>query len=535
MILDHLAHDIFLLMLNLSQLRSAERILEVFLEAMNHAQQAIQLRIAQDGDTETGVGERVAIATMHYTFGNVWLEPATPAPAPEVLGLVRNALKMLALVLENRAQAQALADENLRLEEAVQARTEELLQTNIQLRVEIAEREHAEEQQRYLQGLLQNIINSLPAALITLNATGHILNWNLTAAQLTGQALEGKQGQRLWQVCPELAHYQGLFEEVIRSQQAISRPREPWLHGNALAHRDITVFPLTANGLTGAVLRIEDVTQRVRLEEAAFLTTKMVSMGRLAAGMAHEINNPLGAIMQGAQILQRAFDLNNTHTLNLLDRCNLEPEKIACYLEERGLYEYLEGIRTAGARAAKIIEDLLYFSHDQAMDFSMYDLNALVNQTLDLAKTDYDLRTRYDFRNLGLVCEFAPDLPQVACDGAQIQQVILNLVRNAAQAMTEKSQSSTSSAYHPMLTLRTQHREHAIYIEVEDNGPGISETVKKHLFEPFFTTKDVGSGTGLGLWVCWSIVVERHHGQIYAETGNDGGARFVVALPIQGF
>ncbi len=531
MIVDHLAHDIFLLMLNLAQLRSVERIMAVFLEAMNDAQPAIRLRLAQDGDAGTGVGERVAIATMHYTFGHVWLEPATSSPSLEIAGLVRNALRMLALVLENRAQAQALADENVRLEEAVAARTEELLRTNTQLRIEIAEREYAEVQLRYLQDLLQNTINSLSTALITLNATGHILNWNLAAARLTGQALEGSQGQLLWQVCPELTRYRDMFEEVMRVKQAVYRHREPWTHEAGLAHHDVTVFPLTFNGLSGAVLRIEDVTQRVRLEEATFQATKMISVGRLAAGMAHEINNPLGSIMQGTQVLQRAFDLQNLHTLNYLDRCSLDPESLARYVEMRGLNEYFEGIRAAGSRAAKIITDLLSFSHDRAADFSLCDLNMLANQTLDLARTDYDLKTRYDFRNIALVCEFAPDLPPVLCDGPQIQQVILNLVRNAAQAVVEKSKSEAT--YQPQLTLRTQRRGPAVYLAVEDNGPGIPETVQQHLFEPFFTTKDVGSGTGLGLWVCWSIVVERHKGQILVETGAAGGARFVVVLPLQ--
>ncbi len=531
MIVDHLAHDIFLLMLNLSQLHSVDRIMAVFLEAMNAVQQVVRLRRAQDGDEETGVGERVAIATMHYTFGYVWLNPLTSMPEPEVLGLVRNALRMLALVLENRAQAQALADENVRLEDAVQARTEELSQANMQLRIEIAEREHAEVQLRYLQGLLQNTINSLSTALITLNATGHVLNWNLAAAQLTGRSLEGRQGQVLWQVCPPLARYRDVFEEVIREKQAAYRHRELWTNEPGLTYHDVAVFPLTTDGLSGAVLRIEDVTQRVRLEEATFQATKLISVGRLAAGMAHEINNPLASMMQGTQVLQRAFDSQNPHTLEHLRRCEINPESLACYVETRGLNDYFDGIRAAGLRAAKIIADLLRFSHDQTADFSPCDLNALMDQTLDLARADYDLKTRHDFHNIALVCDFAPDLPPVLCDGPQIQQVILNLVRNATQAMVAKSRGD--GVYEPRLTLQTQRREGAVCLAIEDNGPGISESIRNHLFEPFFTTKDVGDGTGLGLWVCWSIVVERHKGQILVEKGDEGGARFVVVLPLQ--
>jgi signal transduction histidine kinase len=234
-------------------------------------------------------------------------------------------------------------------------------------------------------------------------------------------------------------------------------------------------------------------------------------------------------MLQSAQILQRAFDIEHQRTRERLERCGVDPAGLACYLQERGVPEYLAGMRETGMRAAKIVADLLSFSRKSSSNFAPHDLNGLVEQTLDLAATDYDLKKKYDFRDIEIVRDLAPRLPEVTCDGQQIQQVVLNLVRNAAQALT-----SEEGVARPCLIVRTVLAADLAYVrlEVEDNGPGIPENIRQRLFEPFFTTKDVGEGTGLGLWLCWSIVVERHQGQIWAEAGPEGGSRFVVELPL---
>jgi signal transduction histidine kinase len=133
----------------------------------------------------------------------------------------------------------------------------------------------------------------------------------------------------------------------------------------------------------------------------------------------------------------------------------------------------------------------------------------------------------------------------VLCDGQLIQQVVLNLVRNAAQEMARKEQTTPAleEGYQPRLTLRSslaqnEHgqkaHEQMVRLEIEDNGPGFPEGAQSQLFEPFFTTKDEGEGTGLGLWLCWSIIVEQHQGRIWGEPSSEGGARFVIELPVQG-
>ncbi|MBN1582512.1 MAG: PAS domain S-box protein [Anaerolineae bacterium] len=426
------------------------------------------------------------------------------------------------------ANQTAVAIDNARLHEAVQQ--------------ELAERRRAEAEILRLQHLLQNIADSMPSALITLDATGLVLTWNPAAEILTGQPEIQVQGHLLWRVCPELGRYRDLFEYVIQEGRVAHRNRELVSTQGGTVYRDVSVFPLKADDVAGGVMRIDDVTRRVQLEELMVQSAKMASVGGLAAGVAHEINNPLSVMLQSTQMIQMAFDTQRPRTVGRLEKVGLDAKAFGHYLQTCDVYEYLDGIQDAGRRAAKIVSDLLSFSHKGSSEIAPYDLNGLVEKTLALASIDYDLKKKVDLKDIEIVRELDAGLPEVLCDGQQIQQVILNLVQNAAQAMAQKTKSDRE--YKPRLMLRTwlvsdssslAHTERTfVRVEVEDNGPGIPQAVRMRLFEPFFTTKEVGEGTGLGLWLCWSIIVERHGGQIEVESGREGGARFVIALPVAG-
>ncbi|MBN1933396.1 MAG: response regulator [Anaerolineae bacterium] len=396
----------------------------------------------------------------------------------------------------------------------------------------LVERRQSEREISRLQHLLQNITDSMPSALITLDAQGCILTWNPAAETLTRCTTEQVKRHVLWDTCPMLERYRDLFDQVLQSQKIAHRHREAIQTSHETRFYDVDVFPLFTDGVTGAVLRVDDVTQRVHIEEMMLQSTKMASVGGLAAGVAHEINNPLGAIMQSAQLLQLSLDTQNTRTRTRLEAAGLDPDHLEAYLQERNLLSYIQGIRDMGARAAKIVSDLLSFSRKGISNPAPRDLNALIEQTLELAATDYDLRRQYDFRNIEIVYALDRTLPRVICEGQQIQQVVLNLVRNAAQAMAEKRANDLS--YKPRLTLRTTWIDTYVRVDIQDNGTGIPEATRTRLFEPFFTTKEVGEGTGLGLWLCWSIIVERHGGHIWAEPAEGAGACFAFELPIAG-
>ncbi len=408
---------------------------------------------------------------------------------------------------------------------------------------DITERVRAEAEITRLQDLLHNITESMPSVLIALSQTGHVLLWNPAAQALTGKSAEQVKDRPLWETCPALAHYRSLFDQVVHERQAARWHKEPLVMETGIVYHDVSVFPLVASAVEGAVLRIDDVTRQVQLEEMMLQSAKMASVGGLAAGVAHEINNPLGAMMQSTQMLQVSLDTQRPRTRERLQTYGIDPEGLERYLRDRGVFDYMEGIRATGGRAAKIVSDLLSFSRKSSSKIAPHDLNALVEQTLSLAAADYDLKKNYDFRHLDIVRELSAGLPTIACDGQQIQQVILNLLHNAAQAVAEEKKNR-GQAFRPRLTLRTMYVQDAENpsfttpveawgrLEVEDNGPGIPEAMRARLFEPFFTTKEVGEGTGLGLWLCWSIIVEHHGGRIWVEPGKEGGSRFVIELPL---
>lgn len=400
---------------------------------------------------------------------------------------------------------------------------------------DITERKRAEEAMqasaekiRSLQQLLQSISDSMPSALIVADPEERILLWNPAAERLTG--VTATQGQPLWETSPLLLPYRRLYEQAVHSGERVHRRREMLPAPQGTVYHDVDIFPLRGVTVEGVALRLDDVTQQVQLEEMMLQSAKLASLGGLAAGVAHEINNPLAIIMQSAQLLQRAFDVAQVGTRARLQTYRLDPEALGDYLQDRHLQEYLAGIRSAGARAARIVADLLSFSRKADATIATYDLNALLEQTLNLATADYDLKKEYDFRDLQIIYQLTPDLPPLVGDGSQIQQVILNLVRNAAQAMAEKK---GQPGYQPRLIVRTLRQGEWLRLEIEDNGPGVPPAIRERLFEPFFTTKKVGEGTGLGLWLCWAIVVERHQGHIWAEPVATEGTCFIVELPPQ--
>jgi len=379
--------------------------------------------------------------------------------------------------------------------------------------------------------LLQNITDSMPSALITLDGEGRVVTWNPAAEELTGKSIDQVRDRILWQVCPQLARYQELFEQVVTEKEVMYRHRERLVYTDENIFHDVSIFPLT-NKVKGAVLRIDNVTQRIQLEELMLQAAKMASVGGLAAGVAHEINNPLSGMLQSAQMLQNFFDTQRPRTRERLQASHINPEDLEQYLTTLNLHEYLSGIRAAGERAAKIVSDLLSFARKSPSQALPNNLNKLVEQALALASTDYDIKKKFDFKDLQVVTEFDPDLPDILCDKQQIEQVVFNLIRNAAQALALDKQHNPEKQ--GRLTLRTLHvSDSVVRVEVEDNGPGIPDEERAQLFEPFFTTKPPGEGTGLGLWLSWSIVVERHQGKLWVETGENGeGTRFVIELPV---
>ena len=281
---------------------------------------------------------------------------------------------------------------------------------------------------------------------------------------------------------------------------------------------------------TGVVVRIDDVTEALRMEEALIQNEKMLSVGGLAAGMAHEINNPLAGVLQNANLL--ASRLSNTTlpaNVRAAEKIGLSMETLKAYMESRAILRTIAAINEAGSRVADIVANMLSFARKGSTVFSTHKPGALMDKILDIAATDYDLKLQYDFKTIIIEKEYESDLPDIMCEGSKIQQVLLNVLTNGAQAMVTNPPDTPPKF---IIRISSEKETRMMRIEIEDNGPGMASSVKKRVFEPFFTTKPVGVGTGLGLSVSYFIITKNHNGTMAVESSPGQGARFIIRLPL---
>lgn len=281
------------------------------------------------------------------------------------------------------------------------------------------------------------------------------------------------------------------------------------------------------DGETVAVVGIiTDISERKQMQDIMVQTEKMILVGGLAAGMAHELNNPLGGILQNTQNINRRISPGLKANETVAEEIGVDFALVQQYLQRRGVNELLHHITMAGTRAADIITNLLAFSRKGTASLAPTPLPELINRALELAACDYDLKKKYDFRNIKIIRDFDQSLPPIVINSLEIEQVLLNILKNAAQALAERTSGSKSQ-----ITLRTRHTGKYARIEVEDNGPGMSEDICKRVFDPFFTTKEIGVGTGLGLSVAYALVVNNHRGIISVDSEPDRGSTFSISLP----
>jgi len=236
-----------------------------------------------------------------------------------------------------------------------------------------------------------------------------------------------------------------------------------------------------------------DVTERKKMEEHLMVADRLASIGKLASGVAHELNNPLTGVIGFSELLMEK------------DVDNEVKEDIAIIHHE-------------AVRAAEVVKNLLTFARKHAPLRQPTNINSIIASVLGLRAYEYKVN------NIKIITSFASNLPMIIADSFQLQQVILNIIINAEYAMDEAHKGG-------ILKITTEREGNNINISFADNGTGISEKNMKHLFDPFFTTKGVGRGTGLGLSICHGIVTE-HGGRVYARSELGKGTTFIVELPV---
>lgn len=394
--------------------------------------------------------------------------------------------------------------------------------------VDITESRQYEEDRNRLQRLVINILNSMPSVLAGVDPAGMINMWNMEAQRMTGMKYDDAIGKPIMSLLPVMEQCRDSLHKALSEGQVQKEGKVPGIVEGRQAFHDITIYPLLDDGIIGAVVRIDDVTTSVRMDEIMIQTEKMMSVGGLAAGMAHEINNPLGGIIQGVQNITRRIEGDLPANAAAAQEAGFSMEQLHAYLEKRSILEFLDGIWQSGIRASNIVRNMLQFSRGSQAGYVSQRLEDIMERSLELAASDYDLERKFDFRHIEIVREYDSSLGEVLCAETEVEQVLLNLLKNSAQAF----RGMEREGWEPCITLRTHGDNGMAVMEIEDNGPGMEDSIKRRVFEPFYTTKPTGEGTGLGLSVSYFIITQNHNGQMFVESGPGQGTRFVIKLPL---
>ena len=401
---------------------------------------------------------------------------------------------------------------------------------------DVTVRKKAENELKKAQNYISNILNSMPSIIIGVDNKGSITQWNNFAEVNTGIKASDAKGNNLQTIFPELQLELDKIKQSIKTRQTFINAKMKRKVANKIKVEDIIVYPLIANGVEGAVIRVDDVTDKVRMEEMIIQSEKMLSVGGLAAGMAHEINNPLAGIMQNIQVVQNRLLKQMPQNINTAKECGITMESLKEYLDKRAIPPMMNFILSSGERASKIVQNMLSFSRKSEHTMTNNNITQIINNTLDLCSNDYDLKKKYDFKKIEIVKNYKDNLSNIQCEYSKIQQVFLNIFKNAAQAMAEGNESlkiKNQQVKTSQLNIQVKQINKWIRIEIKDNGPGMSQKIQNRIFEPFFTTKKVGAGTGLGLSVSYFIITKDHNGKMTVKSEEGKGTKFIIDLPVE--
>jgi len=444
----------------------------------------------------------------------------------------------LLLTLRHRHQEQRKRYETLEqayrgLDREMSQRTQNLRALNNSLQAEIRKLEQTETKLHQSENYLHSIVDSMPSILISVTAEGVVTHWNSSAEKQLGKKENDVLGKFLWDAYPELPVDISMIRAAIEENIPKARQNFKQVKAGEATYYDVNIYPLQSSAsasltIPEAIIQVDDVTLQIKVENTMIQNEKMLSLGQMAAGMAHEINNPLGAMLQNLQNIERRLSPTLKQNRVAAEKSGTSIEAISHYVEDRQINKMLDSIRDAGERSARIVSNMLGFSH-MNVQHRPVDIHELIEHCLELAQHRFILQQGELKKNIRLQKNFSTSLPMINCSSAEIQQVILNLLRNATQCFVDEQGRICAD---PVVTIGTRLKDNILEITVTDNGTGMSEAVRRQVFEPFFTTKEVGSGTGLGLSVSYFIISKHHNGNIEVDSTPGAGTTFTITLPL---
>lgn len=472
--------------------------------------------------------------------------------AAELLGVVLLLLPLTRPVEETEKRLLSLIAE-IGSNAVARNRMHENLQKSYQdLQREISQRRDVQAMLAREKEVLAVSLLSIREGLILVDTDGRITLFNRAAENITGWQAEQAINKPLASVlrllesrasAPAADPLAYLLEWETKRQRAPLITRPPTLERSdgqkLLLSASVSTVNSREGRLLGHILIFEDATEKINQEAQSALSQKLESIGQLAAGIAHEINTPIQYVGDNLHYLQRAFErMSETLTeeerliearqgsqLTAEDAAALralrQEKKIKRCLEQvpPAIAEALEGVE----RVRKIVLAIREFSHPAAKEKAVADINQGILTTITISRNVWKYHAEME-------TDLDPNLPLVWCRIDEINQVVLNMIVNAAQAIQEvlpKDGGQKGS-----IRIATRCKDDRVQIVIADSGAGIPEDIRSRIFDPFFTTKGVGRGTGQGLALAHSIIVQKHHGRILVDSQVGKGTTFTIELPI---
>ncbi len=400
--------------------------------------------------------------------------------------------------------------------------TKNMYSKNEELNNEIEIRIRTEAELKRIQSLFMTIIDSMPSLLMFVDKSGIVTLWNNEASKRTGIVQSEAAGRSIDELLPEFKGEMGVIREVIANNSPYNRHNIEHKIGTKTFFFDLTIYPIVTDWIKGAVIRVDDVTERHNMEELMLRSQNMISISWLAAGMAHEINNPLSIISQAAQNLKRKLDVNDRMNVDAAAAIGIDIRDINRYANDRKITDYVEYINSGAMRSAKILSKLIEFTNLRELSKKNACIHEIIEGILN------DIRAEFtESGNIQIIYKEESEIPEMAVSIDELKNALTNVIRNGIQAIEDLGEPGG------VIKIKSYKQHDFAIIEISDNGVGINKGIQNSIFEPFFTTRQVGSGTGLGLTIAYFIITKTHNGSIdFLENPDGRGTTFVIKLPI---
>jgi PAS domain S-box-containing protein len=393
------------------------------------------------------------------------------------------------------------------------------------------ERQNLADALAHERNVLRTMIDLIPAFIYAKDANSRFTACNALVAQRMGTSPEQLVGKTDFDFFPpEMA------KKFFDDEQALIKSGVPLINHEEIAFdktRGMNRVILTSKvplrdehgNLTGVVGTGYDITDRKVAEERMASMERHESIGRLAAGVAHEINTPIQYLKDSVSFVQDGVQ-ELLEYIDALHAAMPQPPEPDENVEElrKEMPPALKLMADGLSRIAEIVRSMKDFSRADQNEVGQVDLNRSIHSTLVVARSQYSAVADAE-TDLG-------EIPAVTCNGSQINQVMLSLIGNAAEAISDKVKGTSERG---KIMVRTRAEGEYVVVEIEDTGGGIPEEIRERIFDQFFTTKEVGSGTGQGLSVARRVIVNAHNGSLDFTSEMGKGTTFIVRLPVNGF